>query len=270
MPGPRPARAVENESGQRPGNPDVEQDSLRVDRRADADESAQRSREGRGSRQKVGQRGIHAVVNAGQIVAQLMSHQNGQERQRERQAGPEKGGAAQADGENFKQPISVEKRQVAREVVLHVRTHQSGGEDGREQHETVQPQALFGRLGRNGGGRLPPGGLRGRAGALDQVFGKHLVQGLKFFTRLESYRFTRRNGYFGAGARVAADARLARLHREYAKATELDAVALFQSALHLLEHCFDRHFGFGLGDTGAIHDFVDDVEFDQSASELTN
>ena len=45
-----------------------------------------------------------------------------------------------------------------------------------------------------------------------------------------------------------------------------DAIALLKRTLHFFEHGLDRHFGLGLGDAGAANDFIDDVEFNQTAS----
>ena len=77
-----------------------------------------------------------------------------------------------------------------------------------------------------------------------------LFDRLQLFARLETHGLARRDGHFGAGARVASDASLARTHVEHAKASQLDAIALGQRALHALEYGFHRHLGFGLGDAG--------------------
>ena len=54
------------------------------------------------------------------------------------------------------------------------------------------------------------------------------------------------------------------------EAAELDAVALFESALHFFKHGFDGHLRFGLRDAGLIHDLVNDIELDQKASGCSN
>src|SRR5947209_3940087 len=57
------------------------------------------------------------------------------------------------------------------------------------------------------------------------AWGNRLVDGLKFFARLEANGLARRDIYFGAGAGIASDAGLARAHVENAEAAKLDAIA---------------------------------------------
>ena len=68
------------------------------------------------------------------------------------------------------------------------------------------------------------------------------------------------NGDFSARARVTADSGLPWPYVENAESAKLNPLAAGQSLLHGLEHGLDRHFGFGLGDPGAVDDFIDDVE----------
>ena len=77
-------RQQKYEAGQRPRDADIEQHALGIDRRADADEGAERSHQRR--RQEVRQAGIHAVVQGREVVAELVRQQDGQQRQRKRQA----------------------------------------------------------------------------------------------------------------------------------------------------------------------------------------
>jgi len=65
-----------------------------------------------GEGRKKRQRRIHAVINAGQIVAQLVSHQDGEKGQRKGQPGREERRVLQSQSENVLQTIDVEKRQV--------------------------------------------------------------------------------------------------------------------------------------------------------------
>src|SRR5208283_6236259 len=62
------------------------------------------------------------------------------------------------------------------------------------------------------------------------------VERLQLLARLEANGLPGRNGHFGAGARVASDARLAGPDREDAESTEFDAVAQGERALHGLKH----------------------------------
>ena len=89
-----------------------------------------------------------------------------------------------------------------------------------------------------------------------------LFDGLQLFAGFEADSLAGRNAHFRAGTGVAPDSGLAGSYVENAKATQFDAVALRQSLFHTFKDSFNCHFGFGLSDTGLVHDFVDDVEFD--------
>ncbi len=65
---------------------------------------------------------------------------------------------------------------------------------------------------------------------------------------------------FGAGTRIAADARLARLHVEHAETPQLDPIAVGQGFLHGGEDGLDGHLSPGLGDAGAVNDRINEVE----------
>src|SRR5260370_22410037 len=85
-------------------------------------------------------------------------------------------------------------------------------------------------------------------------------KGLKFFAGLEADSFAGRDTDLLTGARVAADAGLARLDGEDAEAAKLDAFAAAQSVLHSLEHGFDSLFGVAAVDAGLLYDGVVDIE----------
>src|SRR5262245_50055269 len=65
-----------------------------------------------------------------------------------------------------------------------------------------------------------------------------------------------------ASPRVAADASFARLHLEYAEATQFDAVAALHRHTHGVEYRIDGYLGLDFGDVGHPRDFVDDVDLD--------
>ena len=136
-------RDQKHKPGQRTGDPDVEQHALAVDRRANANERAQRAGQRRGRGQKERQRGIHPVIHAGQIVAQFVGHQNGEQRERKRQPGQEKRGLPQPQRENIEVAFHVEKRQIVAEVVLHVRAHQRGRKQRQDEQQQIQPEPFF-------------------------------------------------------------------------------------------------------------------------------
>ena len=80
----RERRQQEDKSRQRPGDPDIEQDPLGVDRRPDADERAEGPQKRR--RHEVRQTGVHAMVQRSQVMSELMRQEDRQQRQRKRQA----------------------------------------------------------------------------------------------------------------------------------------------------------------------------------------
>src|SRR5258706_10916366 len=94
--------------------------------------------------------------------------------------------------------------------------------------------------------------------------GSKLADVLEIFAGLEADRPARRNADFLAGARVAANAALARLHLEDAEATQLDALAALHGGPHRIEDGVDSNLGFDLGDVGDFRDFVDDVDLDHA------
>jgi len=92
--------------------------------------AAQCARERGGGGQEERQRRVHAVVNAGEIVAEFVRHQNGEQCEREGQSGEEERGAAETQHKNIGVVFDIEKRQVVAEIVLHVRAHERGREHG--------------------------------------------------------------------------------------------------------------------------------------------
>src|SRR5262249_16143565 len=68
-----------------------------------------------------------------------------------------------------------------------------------------------------------------------------LLQYLQFLAGFEPDSLPWWNRYLGAGPRIPADSRLARLYVENAKAAELDPVAVPKRFLHALEDGLDRH-----------------------------
>jgi len=91
-----------------------------------------------------------------------------------------------------------------------------------------------------------------------------LLQSLQFLTGLKADRLAGRDGYFGAGTRITADARLTWTHIEYTEAAEFDALTLRQRPLHAFENSFHCHFGLGFGNAGFVDYFVDDIQLNQS------
>lgn len=88
---------------------------------------------------------------------------------------------------------------------------------------------------------------------------RSLLQGLQFLAGLEPNSLARRDGNFGSRAGVPADARLARPDIENPKAAQFDPLPLGKRPLHALENRFHRHLGLGLGDSGLVNYFVDNI-----------
>src|SRR5262249_47542254 len=88
---------------------------------------------------------------------------------------------------------------------------------------------------------------------------------LKFLAGLEPNRLARRNVHLLPGTRIAADARLARLYIENAKAAQLDAASAAERILHGLKYGFDRLLRLGPRNVGFLYDGIYDVQLDHSA-----
>src|SRR5262245_34993792 len=87
--------------------------------------------------------------------------------------------------------------------------------------------------------------------------GVPLADVLKIFARLEPDCPARRNAHFFSGARVAADAALARLHLKDTEPTELDTFAALHGGPHRIEDRVNGHLGLHLGDVRDFRHFVD-------------
>ena len=85
---------------------------------------------------------------------------------------------------------------------------------------------------------------------------------LEFLPGLKANSFSRRNGHFFAGARIAADAAFAWLDDENAKPPQLDPIAAREGVLHRIEERLDCLLGFQLRNAGLVGKAIDDIEFD--------
>ena len=80
-------------------------------------------------------------------------------------------GLAETEAEDLEQTLEIEDRKRVAEVEHHVRADQSGGEEGRDEQQDVQPEPLVGRLSgrwariRSGSRRAG----RGKPGAWQQI-----------------------------------------------------------------------------------------------------
>jgi len=92
-----------------------------------------------------------------------------------------------------------------------------------------------------------------------------LVDGLQLFSRLKPHGFAWRNRDFRAGSRISPDTGFSRPYIEDTKTPQLNAVALGQRLLHAVEDGLNRQFSLGLGNSGLIDHFVDDVELDHGS-----
>jgi hypothetical protein len=85
---------------------------------------------------------------------------------------------------------------------------------------------------------------------------------LEFFAGLEANGFAGWDVDFFAGAGIAADAGLAGLDAEDAKAAELDTLAAAKSLLERFEDGFDSLLGFRATDKSLGDNRIDDVQLD--------
>jgi len=70
----------DEEARDRTGDTDVEQRPLAGDRLADADERAERAGDGQRKRQEEGQRRVDVIIAAGEVVAQLVTAEDREDR----------------------------------------------------------------------------------------------------------------------------------------------------------------------------------------------
>ena len=88
---------------------------------------------------------------------------------------------------------------------------------------------------------------------------------MEFLAGLKADGFAGRNVDFFSGARIAADAGLARLDAEDAKAAQFNALAAAESALQGFEDGFDGLLGLGTADVRGGDDGVNNVQLDHSS-----
>src|SRR5579872_397820 len=88
------------------------------------------------------------------------------------------------------------------------------------------------------------------------------VDRLQLFPRLKPYSSSWRNGHLGPRTRIAPNPGLPWPHIEHAKSSQFNAIAGGQCFLHAFEDRFHGQLGFGLGDAGLGHHFIDNVELD--------
>ena len=102
----------------------------------------------------------------------------------------------------------------------------------------------------------------GNAAGLFGFFG--FVDALKFLAGFEADGFARRDVNLFSGARIAADAGLARFDTEDAEASEFDALAAAESLLQGFENSLDGLLGLGAADVRRGDYGIYDVELDHT------
>ena len=91
------------------------------------------------------------------------------------------------------------------------------------------------------------------------------LEALELFSGLEADGFAGRNVDFFPGAGIAADAGLARLDAEDAKAAELDALAAAEGLLERFENGFGGLLSLGAADVRRGDDGVYDVQLNHTS-----
>jgi len=92
-------------------------------------------------------------------------------------------------------------------------------------------------------------------------------QALQFFAGLEAYRFAGRNIHFFAGARIAANAGLARLHGKNSEAAQFNSLAPAHAAFQRFKNRLDGLFGLDAAHASSIElgqYGVHDIQFNQT------
>ena len=107
---------------------------------------------------------------------------------------------------------------------------------------------------------------RERRFSLNQNKTDGLCEDLEILAWLEANRFAGVDCDFGAGARVAADACLAGLDGEDAKAAKLDAVAAAEGRLHRFEDGVDCGLRFDSRQSRPFYDSLNQILFNQGVS----
>jgi len=97
-------------------------------------------------------------------------------------------------------------------------------------------------------------------------FFRFLIQQVQFFAGFEAHSLAGGNADLGSGTRVAANAGLARLDGEDAKATELNAVACDEGLLHAFEDGVNGSLRLGSRKPGPLDDSLDEILFDQEGT----
>ena len=95
-----------------------------------------------------------------------------------------------------------------------------------------------------------------------------LVEEVQLFTGLEPDGLAGSDADLGASPRIAADAGLAWLDGEDAKAAKLDPVARDEGLLHGFEDGINSGLRFGSGKTGPLDDSLDEILLDQEGTFL--
>src|SRR5690606_31322386 len=85
---------------------------------------------------------------------------------------------------------------------------------------------------------------------------------LQVFAGLETDGASGRDAHFLAGAGIATDTALARLHLKHAEAPQFDAFAASHGVTHRIEDGLHGHLGLHLGDGCHSGDVVDDIDLD--------
>lgn len=93
---------------------------------------------------------------------------------------------------------------------------------------------------------------------------------MEFFAGFEADGFAWRDGYFRAGAWVAADAGLAGADIEDSEAAQLDALSVGEGFFEALEDCVHGGFSLHAGQASPFDDVMDDVLFNQCLSPQNN
>jgi len=91
------------------------------------------------------------------------------------------------------------------------------------------------------------------------------LERLQFFSGFETHSFAGRYADFLPGARVAADAGLARADVEHAEAAQLDAISLAQSAFHGLEYSLDGLLRLRARHASLVYYSIYDVELNHTS-----
>jgi hypothetical protein len=272
-----------DESDEWAGSADVEQRARGTYGRADEYERAECANERRTWNEEwIG--GANVVMAAGIVVAEFVRQKNCEEREREGESCEQGSWMAIGDAKHLHEGVE------GGGLIVGVGGREMGaGNQRSEERDEKKSDGEKKRFSRGvgtvsdadavAGPLISPGLRRERKFCLPicvwrthrDLFGLGdggVFEALQFLARLEANRFSRGDADLFAGARIAADAGLARLDAEDAELAEFDALTASHGVFEGFEDGFDGLFGLGTADVCLRNHSVYDIKLNHAGLRL--